>query len=101
MEKTEYEIYEKRVKAFFEEEGINNLSQIPDKETGEYPEEHFSWQKCDCCAGLAGGRLEVNGYNPKTEEVQGPYEVCMSCLYYSEHGQLDDMTMMEIEETEV
>lgn len=26
------------------------------------------------------------------------YEVCVDCLYYAEYGQLDDMTMLDIEE---
>ena len=75
-------------------EGINNLSTI-DWEAENY----FSWKNCDVCGRpLGGDRIDCNGYNPITKEVQGPYSVCMDCHYYAEYGQLDDMTMQEMEE---
>jgi len=43
MTKKEYKEYQERVSAFFEREGINNLS----LEEGE--EAYFSGRPCECC----------------------------------------------------
>lgn len=90
----DYEEYQDRVRSFFEMENIENLSPIdPDWEP------YFSWRNCDCCSRhLAGHRVECNGYNYETGEIEGPFEICMDCLYFAEYGQLDDETMLNIEE---
>jgi hypothetical protein len=118
MTKQEYAAYEVAVAAFFEREGIQNLStghyQCPDckvefNDEGKCPEcgadrecldePSFSWRPCDCCHRPLGGNREfATGYNPTTKEVQ-EYEVCTDCAYYAEYGQLDDTTMMEIEDS--
>ena len=96
MNKTEYNQYEKAVQEFFESEGITNLTQISDSDG--YCEPSFSSWPCDCCGTTLGGdRYNADGYNPKTKEV-AEYEVCPDCIYYSEYGQLDDDTMLDIEE---
>lgn len=92
MKKEDYEKYKKNVAAFFEREGINNLSI---KENCE--DSFFTWQHCECCNGLPGSRYDSSGYNPTTKEVYD-YQVCPDCIYYAEYGQLDDSTMLEIEE---
>lgn len=125
----EYAAYEKAVADFFESEGIQNLSgghlecqacgfreekdakgdtiHFTDEEecikcgaSREMMDEpYFSWSGCDCCGGLLGGNREhASGYNPKTKEIQ-EYKVCTDCIYYAEYGQLDDMTMMNVEES--
>lgn len=105
MDKEQYQDYEKAVKAFFDREGINNLSIATSEETPvccACNEEHsfepyFSWESCECCGDTAGGnRYHANGYNPKDQEAYC-YEVCSDCIYYAAYGQLDDMTMLEIE----
>lgn len=40
---------------------------------------------------------ECDAYNRNTREVQDYDFICEDCAYYVEYGQLDDMTMMEIE----
>ena len=50
-----------------------------------------------CQTNLDGDRVDCNGYNDTTKKIQGPYRVCIDCEYYVEYGQLDDMTMMEME----
>ena len=108
MTKTEYAEYEADVAKFFKREGIHNLSTASEEdiETGKcrwcneevYIDWYFSWRHCECCgSNLGGDRQHVSGYNPKTEEVSC-YEVCIDCYYYAEYGQLDDMTMMDMEE---
>lgn len=93
MTKKEYAEYEESVRAFFEKEGLNCLSAIDNE-----PEPYFSWQPCDCCGSpLGGDREECHGYNPTTKEIQGPYQVCTDCIYYNEYGQLDDMTMLSLD----
>lgn len=93
MTKKEYKEYEEAVASFFEKEGLNCLTIIDDEE-----EPYFIWVRCDVCdRNLGGDRVNCNGYNPTTKEIQGPYHVCMDCEYYIEYGQLDDMTMLDIE----
>ena len=42
-------------------------------------------------------KIEKSSILPGTIEE---YEVCQDCLYYAEYGELDDMTMMDMEEEE-
>ncbi len=118
MTAKEYADYESAVAKFFFLEGISNLSsghyQCPDckvefDDAGICPqcgadreilnEPHFSWRRCDCCNRPLGGDREfATGYNPTTGEVQ-EYSVCTDCVYYAEYGRLDDMTMMDVEES--
>lgn len=111
MNNEEYKIYREKVRSFFESEGIWNLSKVTpdDNPVGKCPTcgvevdhfEYFSWSSCDCCNTREGGnRIHANGYNPKTREIQC-YDICVDCEYYIEYGQLDDRTMMEIEEGEL
>ncbi len=95
----EYNQYQADVAAFFDREGINNLSAVADDEGNIDP--YFSWQPCECCGSRLGGdRYEANGYIPATGEASGLFSVCPDCIYYAEYGQLDDMTMLEIDSTQ-
>lgn len=96
MNRKEYKEYREAVKDFFETEGITGLSRR-DMESESY----FSSASCDCCGTLlAGDRLQCSGYNPRTMLTVEDYEICPDCYYYAEYGQLNDMTMMEIEDSE-
>jgi len=102
MTKREYRQYEARVKAFFETEGISNLTSSPPtehclcEESQDFSEPYFSSQPCECCGtNLAGDREHATAYNPEHKTVLC-YEVCADCLYYAEYGHLDDITMMDI-----
>lgn len=95
MTKEEYDKYCSAVQSFFAGEGVNCLTSDHEKNG----EAFFSWSPCDCCKRPLGGNREIaTGYNPATPEVQ-EYEVCADCLYFVEYGQLDDMTMLSLEET--
>ncbi len=59
----------------------------------------FSSCPCELCnSHLGGDRHAAHG-------IEGPahnfnvihYDICVDCLYYIEYGQLDDMTMMDME----
>lgn len=94
MNKQEYNNFQKAVETFFNRKGIDNLSQIQDKDG--YCEPYFCSIPCDCCnRSLGGDRYDCNSYNPTTKEVQ-EYKACTDCVYYAEYGCLDDMTMSEI-----
>jgi hypothetical protein len=96
MTKKEYANYTVSVEEFFRREGITNLSTIGD--SSGHAEEFFSWNRCDVCRRPEGGmREDCNGYNPTTKKIQ-EYTVCSDCIYYCEYGQLDDRTMLAIEE---
>lgn len=89
MTKTEYANYQKRVEAFFKREGITSLTADG--------EPWFSSRACECCRrALAGDRYDASGYNPTTDDIE-EYTVCGDCVYYAEHGQLDDLTMLDLE----
>lgn len=97
MNREDYESYQQSVASFFEREGVDNLSPMSD-EDGDWIEDEFSWRPCECCrCNLGGNRISCNGYNPTTQEVQGPYSVCGHCVYYNEYGRLDDETMSRVE----
>lgn len=106
MTKQEYVDYQHRIAQFLERENLQTFSQEPNKlESGEYdtesdyPEAYFSWQPCECCGSpLGGNREDYIGFNQETGEVQGPYSICVDCVYYTEYGQLDDVTMGEMGE---
>lgn len=100
MNKQEYQEYEQSVADFFEREGLSNLSADSNVYEEGCIEPHFSWSRCDCCnRPLGGDRTDCNGYNPTTKEVQDGYSICCDCYYYAEYGRLDDMTMLEIEDS--
>lgn len=113
MNKTEYADYVASVKAFFEREGIQNLTgghiNCPDCGT-EFEDEYcpkcgmerelvnepfFSWMPCVCCGShLGGDREHATGWDGKN--VREYYCVCSDCIYFAEHGCLDDQTMLEV-----
>lgn len=91
MTRADYAEYQRAVADFFEREGIANLSSTSS-------ESYFSWRPCQCCGtGLGGDREDANGYNPITKQVQSYEFICTDCIYFAEYGQLDDTTMLEIE----
>lgn len=126
MTKAQYTKYEKQVAAFFENEGITNLSpgritcsnceaklhengcdeKCPDcgADIECMNEPYFSWQSCECCgSNLGGNRYVASAYHPKPDGSIGgmgsecsEYEICEDCVYYATYGQLDDTTMMEM-----
>jgi len=106
MNKGEYESYQKSVRYFLTAEGLDDLHQVsgecPDcgVDYGESPEGGFSWSPCDCCGSTLGGtRYHAVGLNRKLGQVFC-YDICVDCLYYLAYGQLDDQTMMDIEDSE-
>ncbi len=95
MNKKEYAEYEEKFKSFMDENGLDNLS----IKQGE-DEPYFTWRKCDVCGAEAGSRYLCNGYISSKREIMDNIEACEDCVYYAEYGQLDDMTMLEIERSE-
>lgn len=96
MTKQEYENYVQSVNQFFETEGVNCLSPVCDYDTPV--ESYFSHRDCECCKrSLAGDRYDCDAFRPETNEII-QFSVCPDCVYFAEYGQLDDMTMMDIQE---
>lgn len=94
----DYERYEKSVKRFFESTGLSNLSLVDNESE---PEPEFSHHYCECChRSLGGDRYICHGYIPREKEISAEYSICVDCYYYAEYGQLDDMTMMDIDKVE-
>lgn len=91
MTQEQYAAYEATVAAFFTTQGVNSLS----ASTDIHP--FFAASPCECCrTTLAGDRWDALAYHPATKTTIG-YSVCYDCLYYVEHGELDDMTMLDMD----
>ena len=91
MTREEYKKYQEKISHFFSD-GTANMTPEQDGNTW------FSGMHCDVCGTHKGGdRVECTSYNPTTKET---YEIaaCQDCVYYCTYGQLDDMTMMDMEE---
>ena len=115
MNRQEYEEYQTIFQSTWNEYNLTHLSQqyTPEEELNNEDldicpwceeeiqgEPYFSWRSCEVChSPLGGDRYHVNGINSKTNEVIC-FEACPDCVYYAEYGQLDDMTMMEIDTLE-
>ena len=92
MTKEEYKTYEDRFEEFMRLNDLINLTRI-DSDQDSY----FSWERCECCLRpLGGDRIDASGYS-RTGVVY-EFSICLDCEYYAEYGQLDDITMMSMEE---
>lgn len=61
-------------------------------------ESHFSKHPCEVCGcTLAGDRYPVHGADTSKDEEMVHFDACSDCVYYLEHGRLDDETMEEVE----
>lgn len=111
MTKQEYKEYEERVARYLE--GLKYVStgycpgcttcqeEYGPEDDGDYPEVEgsFSWQSCEICGSTLGGnRYPWHAVNDDGELLHG--ECCVDCMYYIEYSRLDDMTMLEIEDSE-
>jgi hypothetical protein len=62
--------------------------------------DEFSASSCDLCSNpLAGARESITLVTPTDDPVY--YSVCIDCAYYIEYGQLDDQSMLDIEDQEM
>lgn len=117
MTKEEYQKYEERVEATFEQDELINMTTghitCPDcgfvffREDGEecgcgntkeiLDEPYFSWQLCELCGDQYGGnRYHATAYTHSGDILE--YEICEDCAYYIEYNKLDDMTMIDVED---
>lgn len=65
-----------------------------DRELAE--ESSFSWSECESCGSTLGGNRHPAHALDKENRLYH-LMVCEDCLYYLNYGQLDDMTMMDME----
>ena len=95
--KSDYQQYVHRVEAFFKFFGVSSLS-VCLNDNREHEEPYFSRLSCPCCKTTLGGmRYHCCAYSSKDKEVLDFGGICTDCVYYSEYGRLDDMTMVVIE----
>ncbi len=91
MEKWEYKAYQDRFEEFMFLNDLTNLTRI-----NHEVESYFSSQPCECCGtNLGGNRIDASGYS-RTGVIY-EFSICTDCEYYAEYGQLDDMTMNNME----
>lgn len=65
-----------------------------ERELAEEP--GFSWSECDACGSTLGGdRHPAHGRDKDNAILH--LSVCSDCVYFLNYGQLDDMSMAEIE----
>jgi hypothetical protein len=70
-------------------------------------EPYFSWAPCECCGSYLGGNRERYHFAYECDRNKGKgfeagvtvfeAEICSDCVYYLAYGQLDDMTMMDMD----
>lgn len=110
MTKVEYREYEERVAYYLDGLKFISTGYCPGcaectetygetDDDGHYPEVEgsFSWESCEICnRPLGGDRFPWHAVNDDDEIIHG--ECCVDCMYYLEYGQLDDMTMLDMEE---
>ena len=94
MTKKEYQDYEERVAHFLKLEEIDVHSPVYDEDGDIQP--FFSKSNCECCNRPIQGNRETITAGPLRGK-HFEYDICVDCVYYLEHGRLDDMTMLEIE----
>uniref|UniRef100_A0A6M3JFM5 Uncharacterized protein n=1 Tax=viral metagenome TaxID=1070528 RepID=A0A6M3JFM5_9ZZZZ len=112
MNKRDYREYEKNVKdalaglAYVSSGPCPDCNECLECDTPDDPsmewydlasEPSFSWSSCNVCgSGLGGDRYPAHGADKNGNIIH--FDVCTDCYYYMEYGQLDNTTMMEIEE---
>jgi hypothetical protein len=84
----DYRKYQRTVELFREEFKLSHLS------TGE--ENHFSWDRCDCCQDRNSGERYVLLARQEGNSEVVEFSVCVDCVYYINYGRLDDATMLAI-----
>ena len=92
--KSDYEEYTRRVDEFLT---INKVRAGCFSRANEESEPHFSWTPCDCCQRKLGGNRETYAFVCEGFKPDFQSDICSDCVYYLEYGELDDTTMMEIE----
>ena len=96
MNKQQYAEYKNAV-ADFDKQMERDCIRFPSVDLDTEP--WFSWSPCECCGSTLGGdRYRMIAVDEDREIVE--YAVCSDCMYYSTYGQLDDLTMLEIEESD-
>lgn len=91
MDRKQYAEYEEAYR-----KGTEGFS-IVAHECGEDGCDEFSWRHCEICHSRLGGpRHNMTLTNPGPADESYSVKACSDCLYYSEYGQLNDMTMQEI-----
>lgn len=57
----------------------------------------FSWRPCECCGSTLGGeRYPAHGVAKDDTVIH--FDICTDCLFYLAYGQLDDVSMMEMDD---
>lgn len=63
-----------------------------------YNDTFYSWSNCDVCnRNLSGKRYNCQGLT-KNNNIIEDIEVCLDCVYYMALGQLDNATMLNLED---
>lgn len=93
MNTTQYAAYQKAVANFLT---INQVKPGCHSPVEEQSEPFFSWRACECCGSRLGGNRETYSFAPEIGETFTA-DICTDCVYYLAYGQLDDMTMMDMD----
>lgn len=96
MNATEYADYQNRVGNFLT---ANNIKPGCFGPTDHEAEPEFSWHQCGCCGSRLGGNRE-NYIFARNDNSQFEESICTDCVYFLTYDRLDDLTMMQIEQSE-
>ena len=98
MNKAEYAAYEEAV-----EHALGDLTGVSSGHNKKCDECKYcsetdtfcSKELCDLCQSESGNRTPAHGISKEFGLIH--FEICDDCVYYLDHGVLDDMQMMEME----
>ena len=98
MNRKEYMEYQGRVETNLDGLDCVSTGISPDcQDCPETDEPFFAWRPCDSCdSSLGGDRYCAHGRNKDGQVIH--FDICADCMYYFNYGQLDDQSMMDIEE---
>lgn len=99
MNAQQYQTYQQAVAYFLSHNHVKPGCYAPKSVAENAP--FFSWRPCECCQrDLAGERETYVFTMDRTNGEQFEADICQDCIYYLTYDQLDDATMVEIEESE-
>ena len=91
--KEDYSKYVDRVENFLK---LNKVKPGCHSPKNIYSEPFFARKPCECCQRFLGGDRETYNFMQENGEFFR-LDICTDCVYFLAYGQLDDMTMLDLE----
>ena len=104
MNKEEYAEYEANFADFIEKNNAVFLAEVASSECPVCceqlnPDPSFGKAPCEICGTHLHGNRFHFVFTDTSNNEQYCVEICQDCQHYNEYGQLDDLTMLKVEES--